>query len=390
MIRKSTININNANTGKLDTLDDILHEYNKVVNLFIDYLWENKVFTGSFVQYTSFISTWLSARMKQAAAKQALAIVKSQRKKRKKNKPVFCQLVMELDSRFINICQDVNSFDLWVRLSSVGNKIIIMLPGKKHKHFNKYLSDWKMKKSVRIRKTDKGFFIDIFFEKDEPAKKKTGGITAIDIGYKKLFVTDLGTKYGSDFVKIAEKISGKIQGSKGFKRSLAERDIFINQICNQFSLKDVRTLVVEDLKNVKYKSRDRMSKKFMNKLQRWTYPLILQNFERRCEDAGVRLLRINPAYTSQICHKCGQKDKKARNGETYECKNPSCMNYLKKIDADHNAAVNILHKGLTLTGNPGIYETRTVSYKNKESSSAAGVLKKTAKLEQLSLFSCEL
>ncbi|CAN2040420.1 hypothetical protein GMMP15_1710007 [Candidatus Magnetomoraceae bacterium gMMP-15] len=41
MIRKSTININYANTGKLNKLDDIVCEYNRVVNEFIDYLWEN-------------------------------------------------------------------------------------------------------------------------------------------------------------------------------------------------------------------------------------------------------------------------------------------------------------------------------------------------------------
>jgi len=32
MIRKSTININNANTGKLNISDDILHEYSAVHN----------------------------------------------------------------------------------------------------------------------------------------------------------------------------------------------------------------------------------------------------------------------------------------------------------------------------------------------------------------------
>jgi len=86
MIRKSTININNANTGKLDISDDILHEYNRVVNMFISHLWDKKILKGSFVRQTSFIPTWLSARMRQAAAKQALAIVKSQRRKKKKNR----------------------------------------------------------------------------------------------------------------------------------------------------------------------------------------------------------------------------------------------------------------------------------------------------------------
>ncbi|RLC15365.1 MAG: hypothetical protein DRI57_12950 [Deltaproteobacteria bacterium] len=102
------------------------------------------------------------------------------------------------------------------------------------------------------------------------------------------------------------------------------------------------------------------------------------------------MLRINPAYTSQICHKCGTKDKTARNGEVYRCKNPSCVNYSVETDADHNAAVNILHKGLAVTGPPTIYKTRTVLYKNNEHSKKAGVLKKPTAHSQLPLFSCEL
>ncbi len=99
MIRKSTININYANTGKLCEIDSAIHEYNRIVNAFIDYLWADNITSGSFVKDTKWLETWLSARMKQAAAKQALAVVISQRKKQKKTKPVFCQLVMELDSR---------------------------------------------------------------------------------------------------------------------------------------------------------------------------------------------------------------------------------------------------------------------------------------------------
>jgi len=39
MIRKSTINLNFANNGKLEKIKEIAEEYQKVVNLFIDILW---------------------------------------------------------------------------------------------------------------------------------------------------------------------------------------------------------------------------------------------------------------------------------------------------------------------------------------------------------------
>ena len=109
MIRKSTINLKFANICKLEKIKEIAEEYQKAVNFFINILWEQKQFSGNFVKDTS-ADSWLSARMKQAAAKQALSAVKSQRKK--KHKPVLNRPVMELDSRFADIRQDVNHFDI--------------------------------------------------------------------------------------------------------------------------------------------------------------------------------------------------------------------------------------------------------------------------------------
>ena len=73
MIRKSTINLKFANTGKLEKVKEIAEEYIRVVNIFIGNLWEQQQFSGNFVKDTT-IESWLSARLKQAAAKQALSI----------------------------------------------------------------------------------------------------------------------------------------------------------------------------------------------------------------------------------------------------------------------------------------------------------------------------
>jgi len=62
------------------------------------------------------VESWLSERAKQCAGKQALQIVKSQRKKKKKTQPVFSGKALELDSRFIEIQQGNNSFDIWIKL----------------------------------------------------------------------------------------------------------------------------------------------------------------------------------------------------------------------------------------------------------------------------------
>ena len=342
MIRKTTLNLNNANIGKQQDLLDISKEYNRVANLVIDVLWEREQFSGSFVRDTSWIDTWLSARMKQCAAKQALAIVKSQRKRKKKTKPVFARLVMELDSRFVTIEQDINSFDCWIALSSIGKKLKLQLPSKKHQHFNAFLNDgWTLKKAIRIRVNDKGFWADVYFEKSSPNTQTTGAAKGFDIGYKKLLVDSDGNQFGTQFEAIAEKIARKHQGSKGFLRALEERNQLVNKVVKDLSFENVDTIVVENLKSVKHQSKGKIHKSFNNKLQRWVYPLVLERLANRCEREGILMTFINPAYTSQTCSACGVMDKLSRKGERFKCR--SCG---FEIDSDFNGARNILQKGL--------------------------------------------
>jgi len=67
---------------------------------------------------------------------------------------------------------------------------------------------------------------------------------------------------------------------------------------------------------------------------------VINKLERLSEEEGFCLKKVDPAYTSQQCSKCGTIDKSNRKDEVYQCK--VCG---MKIDADYNAAINILHRG---------------------------------------------
>jgi len=350
MIRKSTLNLNFSNTGKLELLDGLIIEYNRMVNYFIDYLWNNNLVHGKFVSNTKQFNnlTFLSAQLVQCASKQALAICKSQNKKKKKTKPVFNKFIIELDSRFSELIQDVNSFDFWFKLKSLYSRAYnkdkkiynIFFPSKKHKHFNDMSkNNFIIKKSCRIRKTDKGFFLDIFFEKEESLKRIKGRKIGIDIGYKKLVVSSDGYTFGKDIEKICTKISKKKRGSKSYKKSLIERDEYINKTSKDIYdfYPKIKELKIENLKNVKHKSK--FSKSFNNKFQYWSYSKLINRLKLTSEINGVQISEVNPAYTSQTCSFCSKSNKLSRNKEIFECV------YCGKIlDADHNAAINIFMK----------------------------------------------
>lgn len=338
MIRRATVSLKNSNNGKKEQLYQLLVEYNKVVNIFIDYLWDNGQFSGSFVKNTNWVNTWLSARLLQCASKQALAIVKSQRKKQHKTKPVFSKLVMDLDSRFASIEQDSNSFDLWITLTSIGNKLKLVLPSNKHYHFNNF-KDWQMKQSIKISYKNNSLYCDIYFEKEAPAIKTIGKSIAVDIGYKKLLVDSNKVFYGKDFENLCTKISKKQQKSKSFDKALKERDYYINKVVKELPLAECKEIVIELLKDVKKNSK--LSKKFMNKLQRWTYPKVISRIKLTSELLGVQVVEVNPRNTSRTCPKCLNVDKASRKGELFKCTECSYSE-----DADYVGALNILRLGV--------------------------------------------
>ena len=60
---------------------------------------------------------------------------------------------------------------------------------------------------------------------------------------------------------------------------------------------------------------------------------------------GFKLIKVEPAFTSQTCSNCGQIIKTNRQGQFYNC---SCG---LLIDDDTNAAINILHRGVYCPSN---------------------------------------
>jgi len=60
----------------------------------------------------------------------------------------------------------------------------------------------------------------------------------------------------------------------------------------------------------------------------------------KAEDAGRRVVAVNPAYTSQTCSQCGHRARKELSDRVHRC---SCCGVV--LDRDHNAALNILALG---------------------------------------------
>ena len=261
-----------------------------------------------------------------------------------KNKPNVTNVTIELNQILHNFNSDSTEFDEFVKIflpyfkEGIRKAETINIPFKQHKQSLKF-KDWNRKKTVQLKKINGNYYLNLIYEKETSTKKVNGKSIGIDIGYKNLLVTSEEQFLGKELEETYKKISRKEQGSKKFYKTLKERDNLINFYCNQLNLKEVKTLFIEDLKNVKYKSK--FSKKFMNKLQRWSYPKVISKLERMTEEQGINLEKVSPAYTSQTCSYCGVVDRNSRRDSVFLC--TACGT---NLDADFNASRNVMRRGI--------------------------------------------
>lgn len=362
MIKSTKTTLKFSNKKKLENLNSFVDEYRNIVSFFVDKLWKiDDIKCLLDKELTSNIDSWLSARAIQCAGKQASGIVRGCQKKQSKrlfqinkfkskgmfkkarklqriydnvklSKPNINLVQPELDSRFVKI--DLNNstkFDGWLILSSLGNKLKIIIPFKKTRHFNKMLECGKLKDGVRISKED----ITLMFDLPEPNKIENGNIIGIDIGQKTTLTCSDGQtvesdKHGHTYQSICKKLARKKKGSRNSIQAEKHRSNYINWSINQLNLDGIKKV---NLENIKYLRRGKKSSRLMS---HWNYAELFDKLESKLNDAGVQINKVSPTYTSQRCSACGWVRKRNRKGKQFKCDKCSF-----EIDADLNGSLNI-------------------------------------------------
>ena len=229
-------------------------------------------------------------------------------------------LSIKLNENLFNV-QEGNSFDEFVKVFlpwfKKGKKRAetINLPLKHHKHsLNFKNNDWLRKSSIQLEFKSGNYYLNIFWEK-ESVKTNNQLKIGIDQGYNKLLSDSNGVHWGKELKEIYIKLANKKRGSKKYKQYLHFKTCKINEVVNRFieTYKDT-DIVCEDLKRVKHASK--LYKSLNNKLQYWSYKQVLDKLNSLSELKGFKLIKVEPAYTSQICSKCGQIIKANRNRRT--------------------------------------------------------------------------
>ena len=96
------------------------------------------------------------------------------------------------------------------------------------------------------------------------------------------------------------------------------------------------TIQMEDLSGIKKETG------FPKFLQHWTYYDLQQKIEAKAKEHGINFIKVDPAFTSQRCSKCGNIDSENRPSQAVFC----CKKCGYKTNADFNASQNLSIPGI--------------------------------------------
>ncbi|WP_414623129.1 RNA-guided endonuclease InsQ/TnpB family protein [Calothrix sp. CCY 0018] len=218
-------------------------------------------------------------------------------------------------------------------------------------------------KRVRLVKRADGVYVQfcIDIERREDITP-TGNTVGLDVGLKEYYTDSNGEviknptflRKGEKVLKRAQRrVSKKIKGSINRKKArqiLSKRHLKISRQRKDHAVKLARCVVqsndliaYEDLR-IKNMVKNHCLAKSINDASWYQFRVWIEYFGKVFKRVTIA---VNPQYTSQNCSSCSEVVKKTLSTRTHTCK-CGCM-----LDRDENAAINILHRGLSTVGHTG-------------------------------------
>jgi len=197
------------------------------------------------------------------------------------------------------------------------------------------------------------FYIFQTVEVPEEPIKNIEEFIGCDFGLTDIVVTSDGIKHSAEglnnYREKKQRIRSSVQ-SKGTKSSkrllkrLSGREKTTATIQNHTIAKSIvksakeqgKGISIEDLTGIRFTSK-RRNKTFRTKLGKWNFGQLRSHLTYKSLLSGVKLIVVEPRYTSQTCSCCLHIGK--RTNKVFKCTNPNCK--VDVIDADFNAAQNI-------------------------------------------------
>ncbi len=244
-------------------------------------------------------------------------------------------------------------------LKREGNKTVLRIKGlpRIEVKTSRELPPNGLLRAIRITRKALRTEVALSYEIDDvPAAEQITNPVGIDMGItKRLTLSDGETVEKrvidrSKIIRLQRSVSRKKKGSNNWKKAVLllarewqrisdkERD-YLHRLSAEI-VKMYDFIVVEKLRTKNMVRNSKLARSIHE--QNWGKLITLLN--EKAESAGVRVVEVDPRGTSQECSGCGATVKKSLSVRTHRCECGVVM------DRDVNAAINILHRGISIAG----------------------------------------
>jgi IS605 OrfB family transposase len=216
--------------------------------------------------------------------------------------------------------------------------------------------------SATLCKKGSEYYINIQVKSEAPEQIHVDTVLGVDLGITDIAVTSEGQKFGGKTIKLIKNHYASmravlqqkaVKGTRSSRRRCRELQQRLSgkearyqrQINHEISKAIVTRaqeipakIALEDLTGIREGINQKAGKNHRRRVNGWAFYQLKEFLSYKALAAGVPLVLVDPAYTSQTCHQCGEHG--IRNGKSFKC--PVCG---WSGDADFNGAKNIAFLG---------------------------------------------
>ena len=246
----------------------------------------------------------------------------------------------------------------WRMLKKQGDKLVLKVKGLPRIEVkpSRELPPNNLLKAIRIIRKPLRTEVALSYDLRTPEVKPASNPVGIDMGISKRLTLSNGERVEKreidrkKLIRLQRSVSRKVKGSNNRRKAVSllakewqrltdkERD-YLHRLTSEIA-RMYDFIAVEKLKTKNILRNGNLAKS----IQEQTWGKFITLLNEKAESAGVKMTEVNPKGTSQECSSCGAKVKKDLSVRVHKC---DC-GYV--ADRDVNAALNILHRGISIAG----------------------------------------
>jgi len=320
------LKLDQANPGKLEKLDALAAEHQRVVQADVDWLIAHEVRQPN--KYANIpaqeIPTSLSDRWQRCAWQQACGIVRSWYSNERENPPILRHPCIQANTNVVVIePSNTPQFDFWLRISTLDAGRPVRIPIKFYDRARETLAQFsRLCSGVTLNQRDGAWYATFVVERRGP-KPQSSQVIGVDLGMVSIVSTSNGQRYGqvsAELRRRVERANAKRRRKQKLNACLKRKnqpavslnddkaEAFarneigraLNQMLDDLPVETKVALERLRVQDMRFKSRQ------MNRALRASQlGYVRDKLKFKLDERGIRYRSVQAAYSSQQCSQCG-------------------------------------------------------------------------------------